>query len=55
MSIATNNILRRFQRVLQEAIPTKEIVCAAMRKNVATCDIDVAIEHFLATFWFLWR
>jgi hypothetical protein len=28
---------------------------AATRKNVATCDIFVAIEDFLATFWFLWQ
>jgi hypothetical protein len=25
---------------------------ATTRKNVATCDIFVAIEDFLATFWF---
>jgi hypothetical protein len=27
----------------------------ATRTNVATCDIFVAIEDFLATFWFSWQ
>jgi hypothetical protein len=30
-------------------------VRAVMRKNVATCDIFVAIEDFVATFWFSWQ
>jgi hypothetical protein len=29
------------------------IKCVLPQKNVATCDITVAIEHFIATFWFL--
>jgi hypothetical protein len=28
---------------------------AAMRKNVTTCNIFVAIEDFVATFWFSWQ
>jgi hypothetical protein len=50
--------LRRFCHLLREAIPTKEVVASSAcchKKNVATCYIFVAIEHFLATFWFLWQ
>jgi hypothetical protein len=50
--------LRRFCRLLREAIPTKEIVAlnaCCYEKNVATCDNAIAIERFLATFWFSWQ